>query len=209
MFGEYGIPATLVANYLADYGIIIEKVGLYSIFLIFSVGITKGKWNTLLTELQQFKDIYDENKPLVKIFPEFVKENPVYAKLGMKDLCQAIHEAYKKHDIARIQHDMYTAPVIPAMRPADAWAKIARRQHTRVNILDLTCEHITGSLVTPYPPGIPLLIPGEKFNQMVIDFLHFALDFNGRFPGFEQDVHGLIKENINGQLVYFVDCVTV
>ncbi|AXF84733.1 Biodegradative arginine decarboxylase [Ephemeroptericola cinctiostellae] len=208
-FADMGIPATLVANYLADYGIIIEKVGLYSIFLIFNIGITKGKWNTLLTELQQFKDIYDDNKPLVKIFPEFIKENPCYAKLGMKDLCQQIHEAYKAHDIARIQHDMYIEPVIPAMRPADAWAKMARRQYTRVNVLDLTTEHITGSLVTPYPPGIPLLVPGERFNQLIIEFLHFALEFNGQFPGFEQDVHGLIKTTVDGKMCYFVDCVEV
>ena len=207
VFGDMGIPATLVANYLADYGIIIEKVGLYSLFLIFNIGTTKGKWNTLLTELQQFKDIYDDNKPLAKVFPEFIKENPCYAKLGMKDLCQQIHEAYKTHDIARIQHDMYIAPVIPAMRPADAWAKMARRQYTRVNVLDLTEEHITGSLITPYPPGIPLLVPGEKFNRLIIDFLHFALAFNSKFPGFEQDVHGLIKMQVDGVTTYFIDCV--
>lgn len=209
VFGEAGIPGALVARYLADYGIIIEKVGLYSIFLIFSIGITKGKWNTLVTELQQFKDIYDENKPLSRIFPAFIKEFPVYKNLGMKDLCQAIHESYKKHDIANIVHDMYVEPVIPAIRPADAWAKSINRETIRVNVLDLTTEHITASLVTPYPPGIPLLVPGERFNKRIIDFLQFALEFNEQFPGFEQDVHGMVKEVVGGKLCYSVDCVVV
>ena len=208
-FGEFGIPGAMVARYLADYGIIIEKIGLYSIFLIFSIGITKGKWNTLVTELQQFKDIFDENKPLARIFPDFVKEHPCYAKLGMKDLCQAIHASYKQHDIANIVHDMYIEPVIPAMRPADAWAKAINRETIRVDVMELTTEHVTASLVTPYPPGIPLLVPGEKFNHRIIDFLRFALDFNGQFPGFEQDVHGMIKVKIDGKLRYFVDCVVL
>ena len=206
-FDNAGIPAALVASYLADHGLIIEKVGLYSLFVIFTVGITKGRWNSLVTELQQFKDVYDENQPLVKVFPEFVKEHPCYAKLGMKDLAQAIHETYAKHNIAHIQHDMYIAPVTAVLKPSKAWSHSVSRNTTRVNVLDLTTSHVTASLVTPYPPGIPLLIPGEQFNQEVIDYLRFALEFNGQFPGFEQDVHGLVKEKVDGQLHYYVDCV--
>jgi arginine decarboxylase len=99
--------------------------------------------------------------------------------------------------------------VIPAMRPADAWAKAINRETIRVDVMELTTEHVTASLVTPYPPGIPLLVPGEKFNHRIIDFLRFALDFNGQFPGFEQDVHGMIKVKIDGKLRYFVDCVVL
>lgn len=208
-FDEMGIPGALVAKYLADNGLIIEKVGLYSLFLIFNIGITKGKWNTLVTELQQFKDTYDTNTPLHRIFPDFVREYPCYQKKGMKDLAQAIHESYKAHDIANIIHDMYTAPVIPVIKPSEAWAKAIHGDTVRVDVRELTTSHVTASLVTPYPPGIPLLIPGEQFNQRIIDYLKFALDFNSQFPGFEQDVHGLIKENINGELRYYVDCVTV
>jgi hypothetical protein len=40
--------------------VIIEKCGLYSFFIMFTIGITKGRWNTLLTALQQFKDDYDK-----------------------------------------------------------------------------------------------------------------------------------------------------
>ena len=206
-FEETGIPAAIVAKYLADYGIIIDKVGLYSFFVIFNIGITKGRWSSLLIELQQFKDIYDANKPVWRIFPDFAKSYPQYEKMGIKDLCQAIHATYQKYNIAHTLHDMYVKPIVPAMTPADAWGRVAHRKVMRVNVRDLTTQHVTGVLLTPYPPGIPLLIPGEYFTQEVIDYLHFTLDFNTQFPGFEQSAHGLIKNTVNGHLEYFIDCV--
>jgi arginine decarboxylase len=37
--------------------------------------------------------------------------------------------------------------------------------------------------------------------------LQFARSFNERFPGFETDIHGLVKEVVNGKVVYAIDCV--
>ena len=51
-----------------------RRRGLYSFFIMFTIGITKGRWNTLVTALQQFKDDYDKNQPLWRILPEFVRE---------------------------------------------------------------------------------------------------------------------------------------
>src|SRR5688572_15956233 len=48
-FAEPGIPASIVTKYLAEHGVIVEKTGLYSIFVMFTIGITKGRCNTLLT----------------------------------------------------------------------------------------------------------------------------------------------------------------
>jgi len=67
---------------------------------------------------------------------------------------------------------------------------------------------ITTALLTPYPPGIPLLIPGERFNKKIVDFLKFTRDFNDAFPGFATDVHGLVgEERPDGTKHYYVDCV--
>jgi arginine decarboxylase len=71
-FADWGIPAAIVTKYLAEHGVIVEKCGLYSFFIMFTIGITKGRWNTMVTELQQFKDDYDKNQPLWKVLPEFV-----------------------------------------------------------------------------------------------------------------------------------------
>ena len=203
---EFGIPAAIVTKYLAEHGVIVEKTGLYSFFIMFTIGITKGRWNTLVTALQQFKDDYDKNQPLWRVLPEFVAKYPRYEKTGLRELCDAIHGVYKAYDIARLTTEMYLSSMVPAMKPADAFAKMAHREIDRVPIDDLE-NRITAVLLTPYPPGIPLLIPGERFNPVIINYLKFAREFNERFPGFETDIHGLVKEVVDGKPKYFVDCV--
>jgi arginine decarboxylase len=205
-FDEFGIPAAIVSKYLAEHGIIIEKTGLYSFFIMFTIGITKGRWNSMVTELQQFKDDYDHNLPMWRVMPEFAKKHPQYERVGLRDLCTEIHNVYKQYDVARITTEMYLSNIEPAMTPADAWAKMAHREVERVSI-DALEGRVTAMLVTPYPPGIPLLVPGERFNKTIVRYLQFARDFNARFPGFETDVHGLVREQINGKDAYFVDVV--
>jgi arginine/lysine/ornithine decarboxylase len=174
---------------------------------MFTIGITKGRWNTLLTALQQFKDDYDRNQPIWRILPEFAAQHPVYERMGLRDLCQAIHKTYAESDIARLTTEMYLSDLQPAMNPSEAYAQIARRKTERVEIESLE-GRITTSLLTPYPPGIPLLIPGERFNKKIVDYLRFARLFNERFPGFHTDVHGLVEEDLGGgRRRYYVDCV--
>ncbi|MFO1321637.1 MAG: arginine/lysine/ornithine decarboxylase [Burkholderiales bacterium] len=203
---DFGIPAAIVTKYLAEHGIIVEKTGLYSFFIMFTIGITKGRWNTLVTELQQFKDDYDNNQPLWRVLPEFVARHPRYERVGLRDLCVQIHEIYRRNDIARLTTEMYLSNMEPAMKPADAFAKMAHREIDRVPVDDLE-GRVTAVLLTPYPPGIPLLIPGERFNSTIVRYLKFAREFNTHFPGFETEIHGLVDENEEGTLRYYVDCV--
>jgi arginine decarboxylase len=206
-FAKTGIPASLLTKYLAEHGVVVEKTGLYSFFILFTIGITKGRWNTLLTALQQFKDEYDRNQPLWRILPDFCKAHPRYERMGLRDLCQGIHEMYAKGDIARLTTEMYLSDLQPAMKPSEAYAYIAHRKTERVTI-DALEGRVTTALLTPYPPGIPLLIPGERFNRKIVDYLRFARSFNAAFPGFETDVHGLVAEDgPAGERTYFVDCV--
>jgi arginine/lysine/ornithine decarboxylase len=206
-FAKTGIPASIVTKYLAEHGVVVEKTGLYSFFIMFTIGITKGRWNTLLTALQQFKDDYDRNQPLWRILPEFCAAHPRYERMGLRDLCQGIHEMYAKGDIARLTTEMYLSDLQPAMNPSEAFANIARRRIERVEI-DKLEGRITTSLLTPYPPGIPLLIPGERFNKKIVDYLRFTRAFNKAFPGFDTDVHGLVGVEADGvDKRYFVDCV--
>ncbi len=206
-FDKSGIPAAIVTKFLAEHGVVVEKTGLYSFFIMFTIGITKGRWNTLLTALQQFKDDYDRNQPLWRILPEFCAQHRRYERMGLRDLCQHVHELYARYDIARLTTDMYLSELKPAMIPADAYACIARRQVERVPIDELE-GRVATSLITPYPPGIPLLIPGEVFNRKIVDYLKFAREFALMCPGFETDIHGLVElEDENGRLTYFADCV--
>jgi arginine decarboxylase len=205
-FADSGIPAAIVTKYLAEHGVVVEKTGLYSFFIMFTIGITKGRWNTMVTELQQFKDDYDKNQPLWRILPEFIAKNPRYEKIGLRDLCDQIHGIYKANDVARLTTEMYLSDMVPAMKPSDAFAKMAHGEIDRLRIDELE-GRATAVLLTPYPPGIPLLIPGERFNKTIVDYLRFARDFNKQFPGFETDIHGLVASEVDGKRVYYVDCV--
>ncbi|MDE2147561.1 MAG: arginine/lysine/ornithine decarboxylase [Burkholderiales bacterium] len=206
-FAASGIPASILTKFLAEHGVVVEKTGLYSFFIMFTIGITKGRWNTLLTALQQFKDDHDRNAPMWRILPEFCAAHPRYERMGLRDLCQAIHGMYARGDIARLTTEMYLSDLQPAMKPSDAYAHIARRRTERVAI-DALEGRITTALLTPYPPGIPLLIPGERFNRKIVDFLRFTREFNAAFPGFDTDVHGLVEAEEDGAgRSYYVDCV--
>jgi arginine decarboxylase len=205
-FADVGIPAAVVTKYLAEHGVVVEKTSLYSFFVMFTIGITKGRWNTLVTELQQFKSDYDENQPLWRVMPEFVAANPRYERTGLRDLSTQIHDAYKGHDVARVTTEMYLSEMQPAMKPSDAYECLTHGRVDRVPIDELL-GRITTMLVTPYPPGIPLLIPGERFNHAIVEYLKFARSFNEKFPGFHTDVHGLVTETLDGQVDYYVDCV--
>jgi arginine/lysine/ornithine decarboxylase len=206
-FDNAGIPASIVTKFLAEHGVIVEKTGLYSFFIMFTIGITKGRWNSLLTALQQFKDDYDRNQPMWRILPEFCQKHSKYERMGLRDLCQHVHTLYAKYDIARLTTEMYLSDLTPAMKPSDAYGQIARRNTERVPV-DLLEGRITTSLLTPYPPGIPLLVPGEVFNKKIVDYLKFAREFNLQCPGFETDIHGMVEEvGEDGVKRYFADCV--
>ena len=198
-----------MTKYLAEHGVVVEKTGLYSFFIMFTIGITKGRWNSLLTALQQFKDDYEKNQPTWRILPEFCQKHKRYERMGLRDLCQHVHQMYAKYDIARLTTEMYLSDLEPAMKPSDAYAYIAHRKTERVEIDELE-GRITTSLITPYPPGIPLLIPGEVFNKTIVDYLKFSREFNQQCPGFETDIHGLVElEDETGHVRYYADCVAV
>ena len=170
------------------------------------MGRTKGGWNPLLTVLQQFKDDYDKNQPIWRILPEFAAKYPQYERVGLRELCQQIHDTYKAHNVARMTTEMYLSDMQPAMKPSDAFAKMAHNEIERVEI-DQPEGRITAVLLTPYPPGIPLLIPGEIFNKTIVDYLKFARAVNQKLPGFETDIHGLVAEDVDGETRFFVECV--
>jgi arginine decarboxylase len=105
---------------------------------------------------------------------------------------------------------MYTQLPEIALKPSEAYDRLVRGEVESVAI-----EHLEGriaaNMLVPYPPGIPLIMPGERFTaqtRSISDYLHFARRFDQRFPGFSADVHGLRRQMSEGQMIYSVDCLT-
>jgi lysine decarboxylase/arginine decarboxylase len=64
--------------------------------------------------------------------------------------------------------------------------------------LDQLPGRIVATGVAPYPPGIPLLMPGENAGPgdgAVLGYLRALETFDRRFPGFEHDIHGVEVED--------------
>jgi arginine decarboxylase len=207
---EHGIPAAVVVKFLSSRRIEIEKTGLYSFLVLFSMGITKGKWSTLVTELLNFKDLYDSNAPMRDVLPALFDAHPeAYAGVGLKDLCDRIHQIYRQDNVPQAQRDMYTVLPEMAMRPADAYERLVRGRVESVEIDELMGRTLA-VMVVPYPPGIPLIMPGERITdatKSIQDYLLYAREFDQKFPGFETDIHGLRFEPAAGGRRYLIDCI--
>ena len=203
---QQGIPAAVVSKFLWERGLVVEKTGLYSFLVLFSMGITKGKWSTLLTELLEFKRSYDANLPLIDVLSSIAHAGAGrYHGMGLRDLCDALHGCYRDNATAKALRSMYTALPEIAIKPADAYDRLVRGEVEAVPI-DQLQGRIAAVMLVPYPPGIPLIMPGERFTaatRSILDYLAFARTFDQAFPGFDIDVHGLQTEA--GE--YCVDCL--
>ncbi|MNV68651.1 Biodegradative arginine decarboxylase [compost metagenome] len=172
------------------------------------MGITKGKWSTLLTELMAFKELFDANAPLSQALPGLAAEHPApYGNWGLRDLCDALHAFNREFRVAEVMREMYVDLPEPAMTPAEAYNHLVRGEIERVDI-DQISGRVAGTMLVPYPPGIPTIMPGERFgaqDEPIIQSLRIAREQNARFPGFESDVHGLIIDNSGEQASYKVE----
>jgi arginine decarboxylase len=205
--GPSGIPAAVVTKYLWERGLVVEKTGLYSFLILFSLGVTRGKWATMVDALADFKTDYDRNAPLARTLPS-VAGHAAYAGWGLRDLCEALHAAYRDNHAAIAMNAMYTELPTPAMKPADAYDRLVHGDVEPVPINELK-SRVTAVMLVPYPPGIPLIMPGERFStDSIIEYLKYARDTDDHFPGFEADIHGLrFQYDSAGRKHWMVDCV--
>ncbi|SMO81816.1 aminotransferase class I/II-fold pyridoxal phosphate-dependent enzyme [Melghirimyces algeriensis] len=60
--------------------------------------------------------------------------------------------------------------------------QLRMKENERVS-LDQAVNRISAAMVTPYPPGIPLVLPGETFTQEKVTQIRHVLDHGGRVRG--------------------------
>lgn len=98
---ESGVPAALVTAWLGRHGIVPTRTTDFQIMFLFSMGITRGKWGTLINTLCSFKHHYDANTPLAQVMPELVEEHPdTYANMGIHDLGDTMFAWLKENNPA-------------------------------------------------------------------------------------------------------------
>jgi arginine decarboxylase len=207
MFAERGIPAQIVTMFLDEQRLEIEKTGDYIMLVLFSIGMTKGKWGTLLDALLGFKRAYDENMPVRDVLPKLSAAHPErYGPLGLADLCDDMHDTLRTSRMPALLDTAFDALPEPVITPAEAYRHLVRGRSERLPLSEMADRTAT-VMVVPYPPGIPILMPGESLGGSdgpLLEYLSALEAFDKRFPGFEHDIHG-VERDTEGN--YAIECL--
>ena len=193
VMADEGIPAALVAKFLDERGIVVEKTGPYNLLFLFSIGIDKTRAMGLLRALLDFKRAYDLNLRVKNILPDLYAEDPdFYRNMRIQTLAQGIHQLIRQHDLPRLMLKAFD--VLPEMKmtPHQAFQLQVKGEVETVEI-DQMIDRVSANMILPYPPGVPLVMPGERITEAsrpVLDFLLMLCAIGRHYPGFETDIHG-------------------
>ena len=189
-----GIPACVLSAYLSHLGIVVEKTTDFTILFLFSIGITKGKWGTLVNALLDFKRDYQANLELELCLPDLLTANQQrYAGMGLRDLADEIFAAMKEHRTTSTMAKAFGMLPQAQWSPVQAYEKLVRNEVELVTLAQAAGRTVATGIV-PYPPGIPLLMPGENAGPAdgpLLGYLTALERFDRAFPGFTHDTHGI------------------
>ena len=210
-YTNIGIPGPIVSKFLMNQGVVDEKTSFYSMLFLFSIGVNKSKAMNLISDLISFKKAYDNNTIFLDLFPDLIDMHAkVYKGLGLKDVCHKMHLFLKQENANKSLMNAFAILPEQVITPNAAYQHIVNANCTYYPLEELT-DKIIIDLVAPYPPGIPLVMPGERItneHQDLIKYLSMLEKFDNIFPGFENDVHGVDIRIVHGKRKYFVPCVS-
>jgi arginine decarboxylase len=191
---ESGIPAAILTEFLDSRRVEIARTGDYTVLVLFSVGTSKGKWGSLLENLFEFKRLYDSEAPLEEALPELVAKYPNrYRNTTLKELSDEMHAVMMQLRLANLVGEACDEDFDPVLTPAQTYQKLLRNETEKIRFTDMP-GRIAAVMLVPYPPGIPMSMPGERFgaaDSPVIRLILAMEEFGKRFPGFEREVHGV------------------
>lgn len=206
-----GIPGPLVAAFLRGRGVVVEKNGFYNMLVLFTISITRGKASTLVSQLHEFKRVYDHNAPIRDALPDVYRAHPErYTRMGVRDLADAMHHFLRTADTGPVQERMYQELPTPVMTPTEAFGHLVDGNVEQVPLAQLG-GRIAAVICLVYPPGIPVIVPGERFSangDAIIDYMRIFQDWDSKFPGFEMEVQGVVRtKTADGRVEYSMYCV--
>jgi arginine decarboxylase len=203
----HGIPADLVSAYLGRSGVVPSRTTDHMVLFLFSVGVTKGKWGTLINALLDFKKDYDRNAPLAEVVPNIAAAGGKrYAGMGLKDLGDEMWAHMKKSKQGQWQAKAYAQLPTPVMTPRRAFQQLMAGRAEKVPVSKMA-NRVVAVGVIPYPPGIPIVMPGESAGALDgpwLTYLRACQEFGEHFPGFAKEVEG--TEEHDGE--YHIYCLT-
>lgn len=201
-YEDFGIPATILANYLRDHRVVPEKNDLNSILFLLTPAESTSKMKGLVDHLARFENLIKEDAPLSEVLPKlYAKYEERYKGYSIRRLCQEMHDFYKENDAKTYQKLLFRRDSLPeyVMNPNEANIELKRNNAKLVPLSDIVGEiALEGAL--PYPPGVFCVVPGERWNVVAQKYFSILEEGINRFPGFAPEIQGVYLEKEEGKI---------
>jgi ornithine decarboxylase len=192
-YEDFGVPASVLAYFLRENGIVPEKADLNSILFLLTPAEDRAKMQHLIAQIARFEALLKKDAPLEAVLPSLARRyHERYRGWSIRRLCQELHDFYRSHNLSTLQREMFRKEHFPkmAMKPQEAHYEFMR---DNVEMIELRQARgriaVEGAL--PYPPGILCVVPGEIWDGPVLDYFLALEELSNSFPGFESELQGV------------------
>ena len=192
-YEDFGIPATILANYLRENGIIPEKCDLNSILFLLTPAETLTKMQTLVAQIALFEKYIKQNSLLKDVLPTVYKNNEDrYKGYTIRQLCQEMHDLYVSRNVKQLQKDLFRKATLPeyALNPHDANIEFVRNKVELVPLTDIV-GRVAAEGALPYPPGVLCVVPGERWSSTAQKYFLALEEGINTLPGFAPEIQGV------------------
>jgi arginine decarboxylase len=183
--GKAGITGDAFKNmYLMDrFNIQVNKTSRNTVLLMTNIGTTRGSVTFLINALLQIADELDESNRSL---------NKREAEISAKHITSLIKDVPPLPDFSYFHRSFQASPGVPGGNIREAFF-LAYEEDLCEYVLLKDClselsrnkELVSTSFVIPYPPGFPILVPGQVVSEEIIRFM-IALDV--------KEIHGYRAE---------------
>lgn len=194
--GEYtasGIPATILANFLRENGIVPEKCDLNSILFLLTPAEDLAKMQHMVAQIARFERFIEEDALLSDVLPTVYRNNETrYKGYTIGKLCQGMHDLYVSYDVKQLQKEMFRKQYFPKvmMNPQDANIEFVRG-HAELVPLCKAEGRIAAEGALPYPPGVLCVVPGEVWGGAAQRYFLALEESINLLPGFAPELQGV------------------
>lgn len=183
--GKAGITGDVFKNkYLMDrFNIQVNKTSRNTVLLMTNIGTTRGSVTFLINALLQIASELDErNRSL----------NRREAEIAAQHINNILHNVPPLPDFSYFHRSFEATPGVPGGNIREAYFLAYNEEMCTyiplsecLEALKNNVEIVSTSFVIPYPPGFPILVPGQMASEEIIKFM-IALDI--------KEVHGYRAE---------------
>jgi ornithine decarboxylase len=105
-YTDFGIPATILAHYLRENGIVPEKCDLNSILFLLTPAESSRSWRSWWRCWDSEQHIEDDT-PLADVLPTIFRNTRCATGITLRQLCQEMHDLYVSFDVKDLQKAMF------------------------------------------------------------------------------------------------------